>query len=227
MEVLVILLIGIAILALAIHSYYQSEQRKQELLALATRLGWQFTPGKDRGFDARYGFEALQKGSNRYAYNVLRGPHANHQACCFDYHYETYSTDSKGNRKTHHHYFSAVVLDTALPLKPLFLRPEGFFDRVGELFGFDDIDFESAQFSREFFVKADDRKWAFDVIHQATMEYLLTAPRFTIEFAGPRVIACRSSTFSPAEFEQALEVIVGVIERLPNYLLREWKGAVR
>ena len=62
---------------------------------------------------------------------------------------------------------------------------------MGEFFGFDDIDFESDEFSREFCVKAADRRWAFDVIHQATMEFLLAAPRFTIELAGPRVMAYR------------------------------------
>ena len=62
---------------------------------------------------------------------------------------------------------------------------------------------------------------------KATMEFLLAAPRFTIELAGPRVIAYRSNRFDADEFEHALQVLAGIIDRLPNYLLREWKGAVR
>jgi hypothetical protein len=59
------------------------------------------------------------------------------------------------------------------------------------------------------------------------MEFLLAAPRFTIELSGSRVVVFRSSCFDPPEFEAALGVAAGIVERLPNYLLREWKGAVR
>ncbi len=226
--VLVVILVAALIIGLGIHSYYQAEQRKKELSELAARLGWRFSPAKDYHWDRRLAeFACLQHGDERYAYNILTGRVNEHAVCGFDYHYETYSTDSKGNRSTHHHYFSAVVLDSGLPLKQLLIRPENFLDKIGEFFGMDDIDFESAQFSREFYVKADDRKFAFDVIHQATMEFLLESPRYTLEMAGPRIIAWRGdAVLDPAEFEQALALILGVVQRLPNYLLREWKGAV-
>ncbi|REK12359.1 MAG: hypothetical protein DWQ37_12405 [Planctomycetota bacterium] len=228
MQILFIILVIAIVAALAIYQYYRNEQRKKALRELALRNGWHFRAAKDWGMDARYAaFSCFQKGSNRYAFNILQGSHDDRPICAFDYHYETYSTDSKGRRQTHHHYFSAVVLDTNLPLKPLVIRPEGFFDKIGEFFGLDDIDFESAQFSREFHVTSPDRRWAFDVIHQATMEYLLAAPRFTLEFAGPRVAARRGKRLNPEEFEVALQVACGVLDRLPNYLLREWKGAVR
>ena len=45
--------------------------------------------------------------------------------------------------------------------------------------------------------------------------------------SGPRVIIYRSSCFNPDEFIPALEVAAGIVDRLPNYLLREWKGAAR
>jgi hypothetical protein len=37
-------------------------------------------------------------------------------------------------------------------------------------------------------------------------------------------MAYRGSTFAPEEFEQAEQVIAGMLDRLPNYLHREWKG---
>ena len=228
MEILLLILGLAAVAALAIYQYYRTQQRKKDMMALAARQGWTFLAAKDRGMELRFGaFACLQQGSNRYAYNILQGRYGERAICGFDYHYETYSTNSKGHRQTHHHYFSAVVLDTQLPLKRLVIRPEGFFDKISEFFGVDDIDFESNQFSRQFHVTSPDRRWAFDVIHQETMEFLLAAPRFTIELAGPRVIVHRSSCFDPDEFEHALKVSAGIIDRLPNYLLREWKGAVR
>ena len=228
MEVLIFIVMLVVIAALAIYQYYRNQQRKNDLLALAARHGWTFMPHKDYAMETRFGaFGCLQQGANRYGYNILEGAYGDRGICAFDYHYETYSTDSKGNRQTHHHAFSAAVLETDLPLKPLTIRPEGFLDKIGEFFGLDDIDFESNQFSREFHVKSPDRRWAFDVLHQATMEFLLAAPRFTIELAGPRVMIYRASCFDPDEFVEALSVAAGIVDRLPNYLLREWKGAAR
>jgi hypothetical protein len=209
-----------------IWSWRQDRKRRNELEAWATSRGFSFDRDRDDGMDVRFEpFSCLRQGSNRYAYDVMWGPSGERQACCFDYHYETYSTDSKGHRETHHHHFSAVVLVTNLPLKPLFIRPEGFFDKITEFFGADDIDFESAQFSREFYVKAPERRWAFDVIHQATMEFLLGEPRYHVQFAGPFVMAWRANRFAVRDFQGALDVAAGILDRLPNYVLQDLKGA--
>ena len=224
MELVVILFIALAIAAVA-YGFWQNRKRRQELELLAQRRGWQFDTRHDSSFDDRYAFGCLKQGSNRYAYNLLTGQAAGRQICGFDYHYETTSTDSEGKTQTHHHSFSAMLVDTGLPLEPLSIRSESFFDRIGGLFGFDDIDFESDEFSRTFHVKAPNRRWAYDVLHQETMEYLLHAPRFAIEFSGPRVLASRGSLFRPADFEQALDVVFGIIERLPKSLLREMKAS--
>jgi len=73
-------------------------------------------------------------------------------------------------------------------------------------------------------VKAQNKKWAYDVIHQETMEFLLHSPRFTIEFQTPNIIIYESGTFSVEEFQQAMNVVEGILKRLPNYLLEELKG---
>ena len=222
---LIFFLFALLAIGLMVLGYFQAEKRKKELAAWAGQNGFTFDPGKDRSLDERYAdFSCLRSGSDRYAYNLLRGRRDPFPALGFDYHYETYSTDSKGHQETHHHYFSAMVIETRWPLRPLFIRPEGFFDKLTELLGFDDIDFESTEFSRSFYVKSPDKKWAYDVLHQKTMEFLLNAPRFTLEFSGNAVIAYRSSTFATADFPAALEVIEGILNRFPEYLLREMKG---
>ena len=166
------------------------DKRRQEMAGWAQANGLKFLPAKDHSVWLRYqAFKSLQRGENRYAYNIMLGTIGERVTCGFDYHYETHSTNSKGQRQTHHHYFSALVVDANLPLKPLFIRPEGFFDKVTEFVGVEDIDFESAEFSQKFYVKAPDRRWAFDVLHQKTMELMLAYPRFHIEFQGTQVMA--------------------------------------
>jgi hypothetical protein len=116
------------------------------------------------------------------------------------------------------------VVDTGLPLKPLFIRPEGFFDKVTEFVGLDDIDFESAEFSQKFFVKAPDRRWAYDVLHQKTMELMLAYPRFYIEFQGTQVMAYYDNrTFSLGDFSSALKVVTTILEDLPPGVVEELK----
>ena len=119
---------------------------------------------------------------------------------------------------------SGFVIHNSFPLKPLFIRPEGFFDKVTQFFGFDDIDFESAEFSRRFYVKSPDKRWAYDVIHPRTMELLMAGPRFSIKFDTGCVIAYRSSTFKPAEFAAAAGTIRGILDGLPDYLVRQQTG---
>ncbi|MCK4626760.1 MAG: hypothetical protein KAV00_15725, partial [Phycisphaerae bacterium] len=110
--------------------------------------------------------------------------------------------------------------------KPLYIRREGFFDKIGQFFGFDDIDFESAEFSRKFYVKSPDKRWAYDVIHTRTMEHLLASANFSIRFDRAHVIAWRSRTNKPADFEAAAELISGILDRLPEYVVRRQKGEV-
>ncbi len=221
---ILVFLAGVILVGL-LFVHFRAKRRREALAALANGWGWTYRAGNDRALPTQFaGLKCLERGSNRYAYNVLTGSFRGYPACAFDYHYQTTSRDSKGRRRTQHHHSSIVVLDTGLPLKPLVIRPENIFDRMGEFFGFDDIDFESTEFSRAFHVWSPDRAWAFDVIHQETMEFLLAAPRYHFELLGSRTFVYRAKHFSPVEFQGALELAAGVIDRLPKYLLREWKG---
>ena len=227
-------LIIVVVLVVIAFSIYSSFRRRKELIAWSSRNGLSFNAGHDSGMDARFpDFKCLWHGHSRYAYNTMRGrwsepgdakdplPTGGTElgVCAFDYHYVT---GSGKNRTTHN--FSAVIVDSPIPLKGLFIRPEGFFDRVSEFFGADDIDFESAEFSRAFYVKSPDKRWAYDVIHQRMMEYLLRVPRFHVQFSRTHVIAWRSSCFSAADFGTAIRLIRGMLKRLPDYVVRRQLG---
>ena len=131
----------------------------------------------------------------------------------FDYHYVT---GSGKNRSTH--YFSAIILRSDVQLKPLSIRPEGIFDRVTEFFGLDDIDFESAEFSRRFYVKSPDKRWAYDVIHPRTMTFLLSMLHFSIELDRTHVIVWKNRRFDTEAFETAIAIAAGLLDNLPTYL---------
>jgi hypothetical protein len=55
------------------------------------------------------------------------------------------------------------------------------------------------------------------------MEFLLQSPRFTIQFDRFRVFAARTSTFKITDFQNALGVIKGILDRFPPYLVKQLK----
>ncbi len=227
--VLIIAALIVVAVGVAIWTARMRNKRRQEMAGWAQANGLKFLPADDRSLWLRYdAFKCLQRGENYYAYNICLGTIGQRVACGFDYHYETHSSDSKGNRQTHHHYFSAVVVDANIPLKPLYIRPEGFFDKLTEFVGFEDIDFESAEFSQKFHVTAPDRRWAFDVLHQKTMELMLLYPRFHIEFQGGQVMAYHSSkTFTLGEFSAAVKVVTEMLDMLPPGVVEELQAGGR
>ena len=206
--------------ALVIGGLWFSAKRKKELATWATNAGLAFTPRSDRTFDDRYPrFGCLHRGHTRSAYNIATGSWNGRSLEAFDY---RYVTGHGKNRSAHT--FSAIILGSGLALKPLQIRSENAFDKLTEFFGADDIDFESDQFSREFHVKSPDKKWAYDVLHQRTMEFLLSKPKFSVEFDTEHVICWRNRRFDLQTREAAIGVVEGVLDRLPEYLIRERKG---
>ena len=219
LAILVLIIVG------AVLAHKAKKRRQLALGAWADLRGFSYSPAELTSLAGQFSmFKVLHTGSKRYAYNVMLGDPGGRGVWAFDYHYETYSTDSKGRRTTHHHHFSCVIVDSGLYLKPLSIRAENFFDKMKGAFGFDDIDFESAEFSRKFWVKAQDKRWAFDVLHQETIELLMNSARFTIEFDGPYAMAVRGKKFKPFEFDQALELVRGMLDKIPEDIAAELRG---
>jgi len=213
---LIVLFVALAVVGM-VFAYLQQQARRKALAAFARSRGMLFDPGKYAGLDGRFPtFDCLRRGRGRYAYNRIYGDWNGRDCLLFDY---RYVTGSGKNRRTHH--FSGAILAATLPLKPLVIRPEGLFDKMAGFLGFDDIDFESAEFSREFYVKSPDRKWAYDVIHARTMELLLAGPRYSIEFDHAHAIVYDRRTFSVGEFTAAVGLAEGILDGLPEYLVRQ------
>jgi hypothetical protein len=206
-----------------VFGHLQERQRRDALQQWAAARGLRFRQDKLRDFQSRYPhFDCLRQGErNRYAFNVIDGDWSGRPITAFDYHYETTSTDSKGRRTRHSHYFSAVIVHSELRLEPLLIRPEGVFDKIKGFLGFDDINFESAQFSRTFHVSAPERRWAYDVIHARAMQMLLDSPRFTIQFDRQSVIATQSGRWDCPRLEQAAGVLTGLLDGLPAYVRQQ------
>lgn len=209
----------VLVIALAIYGHKKEKERQAALRAWAARHGLYFQEDKVTGFDYEHGeFDCLRQGDNRYAYNIMAGNLEGLESKLFDYHYETHSTDSKGNRTTQHHRFSAVIIGSPFRLQPLVIRPEHVFHKISAAFGWDDIDFESAEFSRRYYVKSPDKRWAYDVIHGRIMEMLLEVKGYYFECDSRSMICYGSSKrFDVAEFEGAFRLAAEILRQVPDH----------
>jgi len=224
--VLLVVVFLVLIAVLAYHSYQQQQQRIAELTALAGKLGWHFDSGHDSSHEDDYPqFEVFCRGHSRYAYNTLRGTiHLDGRACAAkmgDYHFRITSGSGK-SRSTRTYTFSYLVIQLPYARVPnLLIREEGIFDALAGALGFDDIDFESAEFSRRFHVKSADKRFAYDVVHPGMMEYLLASgpPTVDIEEGQCCLLDGDDTCWSPTEFEARLQWAERFFELWPKHLV--------
>ncbi|MBZ0256837.1 hypothetical protein K8I31_12295 [bacterium] len=209
----------IVIIAILILAYIASQRRKKELRAWAESKGLGFNPSSNSSVDDNLPFRCLQRGHSRRGYNFISGRYGNYDIYVFDY---RYTTGSGKNQQTHT--LTVVGVDAAMPLQPLFIRRESFFDKMSEFVGFDDIDFEWKEFSDAFYVKSSNKKWAYDVINQKTMEYLMLAPKLEVEMADVMMVAWNDRVFTTSEIELAIDFLYGILNCFPDYLIQELKG---
>ena len=216
--VIVFFLVAIAI---GIFGYLREKKRREAFQALANRLGLRYIR-RDRTLADQYRFlDKLRQGSNRYAFNILEGHLEGYPVKVFDYHYETHTTNSKGQRQTHHHYFSFFILEQEKEFPELRIYPEGLLSKFGQMLGFDDIDFESLEFSKAFCVRSRDRKFAYDICHTRMMEYLLAHRDLSLEIEGRCVAMSFPRRLAVEEIPRRLEQLVEIRRLFPEYLYRD------
>jgi hypothetical protein len=202
---------------LIIYSLNKAKQRRQAYEQMARELGFQFYPDDPWNLPGRYAHLGLfNSGHSRKASNILSGKADSHDVLLFDYQYTT------GSGKDAHTYsFQAALLETPILAPKLTLRRESFLDTVASWVGHDDIDFESAEFSKRTCVKCEERKFAYDIFHARLIEYLLgcgTIP--AMEFNGPLVLLS-DNPGGPEKVRWLMTVGQEIIRSIPDYVLHE------
>jgi hypothetical protein len=225
--IFVVLIVAALVIAAGAYSYFEQKKRREVLAALAAELGWRFDPEKDSFHDQEYAhFEIFRRGHSRYAYNTLAGEvtikDRPYPAKMGDFTYKVTSGSGK-NRKTTTYRFSYLIVHLPYSGTPnLLIRPEGVFDKIAGAFGFDDIDFESAEFSRKFHVKSEEKRFAYDVCHPRMMEFLLHTrpPAVDIEH-GKCCLSDGTGRWTPEQFKSTAQWVSHFFDRWPEHVITE------
>ena len=204
----------IIFVCVAIYGFMAAQKRRQAMMTLAMKLGLRFDPDKDRFLAKQYKFlDKLRRGHNRYAYNILSGNYRDHDVKIFDYHYQTGS-----GKDTHHYHFSFFMLQVPMVFPELTIFPEGVFSKIGQALGYDDIDFESHEFSRKFCVRSKDKKFAYDICNAKMIEYLLSNSDLSIEIENTVLTVSFKRRLAPELIEPNLNRLFEVRSLIPDYL---------
>jgi hypothetical protein len=213
-EFIFIILVGAFVIGGAIYSAIAKNRRQTELSALAFQLGFRFSPGNDPGFATGWGFlTKLAQGSDRYAFNVMEGNYSGHRVFLFDYHYQTGS-----GKNTEHHYLTFLLLILPGAFPELTIGRENLLMKIAEAFGYEDIKFESAEFSKAFYIRSQDKKFAYDVCNPQMIELLLANRDLEIEIQGPALLLEFKKQLPAAQIESNLQRLIEIRSRLPEYL---------
>ncbi len=219
MEVLIIVGVIAAFILIAIFGSLAEKKRREQLAALALRLGLRFSPARDYSIPARFVFlKRVAQGSNRYAFNVLTGESKGEQVLIYDYHYETTSTNSKGRRQKTSHYLSIYLILLPKSFPELTISREQIFSKIAQAFGYDDIDFESHEFSKTFCVRSGDKQFAYDFCNTSMMEYLLANQDLSLEVERDTLAIGFNEKLTPGRLEVSYLRLQEIRSRIPDYL---------
>ena len=216
MEGLWIVLVIVAVIGVAIFSYYRKKKRREEFAAFARSNGLQYSAHDTHGV-LTWPFSLFARGDGRGAENVVWGPWKDGgPVTAFDYWYYTESTDSKGNRTRSYRRFSCAVIEVPAAFPNLEIARENVMTRLADGMGMEDIEFESPEFNRRYNVKAGERRFAYELLDARMLEWLARPDQgYAFEVAGNRVLAYGGKAKAPG-----LIPLIGTLmmfrERIPR-----------
>lgn len=181
---------------------------------IAAQLGLTYYEGKS---EAYYDLPLFSKGHSQKISNTMSGSKNGCHIAMFDY---TYTTGSGKSRQVHNN--SVCVLGVPQHFKPLFIRPENFLDKIAGAIGFDDIDFESREFSSRFYVKSNDKKFAYDIVHPQMMNFLLSSRKTpVIEIGGTHIGCYYTGKVKPNGYLDLYKFANEFYANIPDYVIRD------
>ncbi len=188
---LLLFILGIVLLA-ALSIYYSrrfERERSQALQAIASALGLSFD--EEAKIGERFNFQSLQlfaPGLQRKKRNIMTGDRDGIAVALFDYRYMI----SAGNSTNTIEQSVAAFSSSTFRLPQFSLRPESVLHKVGDFFGYRDIDFDShPDFSRYFLLRGKDEEAIRRLFDPPVLEFLEQRRGISVESNGSTLICYR------------------------------------
>jgi len=221
----IVLMFSFIVLAIMTAEREARQQKRREALALkAQDLKLTFKAKQRASFAHKYGFlDRLGKtygAGKQSCVNVMTGELGSNSVTLFDYYYITdiHSVWWWAPSWKTHCYLSFIIVNMNSSFPELTIAKEGFFSKIAQAIGFDDIDFESHEFSRRYKVKSKDKKFAYDFCNARMIDYLLDQPTIAIEVEKHALALGFDDQPGVAETDFHLSHVAKIRSLMPKYL---------
>ncbi len=217
MESLAPILIVVAVLALigglVVYSQKMEQKRTEELLAVCHVMGFQFEAAGDVEQVKTLGdLPLFSHGHSKKVSNVMSGRAGGREVKLFDYRYTT------GSGKNSHTWHQTVALypQAGEGLPQFLLAPENVFHKIGAVFGYQDIDFDSSpEFSSHYLLRGPDEMAIRSVFSVDALHLFALQQGWHVECAGGSVGVYRANRrCKPEEVRPFLDETQGVLRVL-------------
>jgi hypothetical protein len=199
--------------------FHLKAKRREAFGAFAAQHGLEYSP-RDTFGTLGWPFRLFRRGDGREVENVLWGTWESQPIQAFDYWYYDESTDSEGNPSRSYHHFSCVLVEVAASFPHLEIAREGLFTRLADHVGLEDIEFESPEFNRRYNVKAQNRKFAYELLDGKMLEWLVSFDQgLAFEVVGNRILAYQDRV-KPSGLVPVIGTAIMFRDRIPPVALR-------
>jgi hypothetical protein len=202
----IILMLGLMVLFIG-GSFYFSRLRTKAIQALATEWGYDFCGRGNHLISATVGqFQLMNRGRSQHVYNVIKGQAQDVEVTLFDYSYRTGS----GKNSSIHRYTVALISHPELNLPKFFLEPENVFHKIGNVFGYHDIDFSDyPEFSKRYLLRGSDEDSIRAIFNYETIPFYERKRNLQTEGFGCRLLHHHQRQLQPKNWgalrDEALE----------------------
>lgn len=200
METVLIITGVLAFVGLAIWVGHVLEKKRTQAMKLAAdRMGHTFEEERSDLLGELAGFHLFQQGRSQRLRNVISGSQGGVAFKVFDY---RYTVGSGKNSQTFRQTVAHVRSDR-LRLPSFALRPEHIFHKIGGVFGYQDIDFDShPTFSKKYLLRGQEEQEIRQTFAPHILDHFDQNHGLSVEGFGDELVYYRSGRQLKAELLQ-------------------------
>lgn len=209
---IIILLIVIAAAAAIIIGIVLDRKRTEAIKQLADTMGFDYREHPQAYLpNTIWQFDLFNKGRNRRLTHLIQGTQAEAVVSIGDY---KYTTGTQKNRTTHRQTVVFIESDR-LNLPSFLLIPENIFHKVGNVFGYKDIDFDShPEFSNQYLLKGTDEESIRSLFHDGILNIYQRHPGTSTEGLDTLLIYYRrGQRLKPEQWQNLLNEAIEAYEQ--------------
>jgi hypothetical protein len=191
------------VVAIFIISHKMRQKRIQALQAFAAQNGWTFIPNATPQIFQNANAYSIFNHSRRDLIALLQRPHDGGSVFVFDY---SYTVGSGKNSSTYTQTIAAFHTPR-LQIPYFALYPESFFSFIGEMFGYNDIDFHTHPvFSNSYKLTGRDEMPIRRIFHPQALSFFEHQQKINVDGGGNYLfIYLHNQTFKPENLNSLLD----------------------